>query len=135
MCSGNNGRSNASFTVPSSRKWGQGVCPRPGLIRDINQVDDNPSDEPTAKKALKAIAEARQSYQLLTFLESGMPLDVNAAYATLGIEDQTVADDNLLINIFNISVRISSAFSLSRLTEVKQSYRTPRAGSWISGPR
>ncbi|KAF8541938.1 hypothetical protein BDD12DRAFT_827425 [Trichophaea hybrida] len=72
------------------------------------RISDSPADEPTAKEALKVIAEARQSPLLLSHLETGsvydMPLDINGAYASLGISDETVADD-LIINVYGLRLQ------------------------------
>jgi ubiquitin carboxyl-terminal hydrolase 25/28 len=64
-------------------------------------------DKVTAMEALRAIAEARKSHMLLSFLETGTvyDLDIPAAYARLGIEDHSV-DDEVVITTFSVRVSI-----------------------------
>ncbi|KAL7269842.1 ubiquitin-specific protease ubp2 [Rhizina undulata] len=75
------------------------------------RIKDSPKDEPTAKEALRVIAETRQSPILLSFLEMGSiydaPMDLKAALSTLGIEDtddKSLSDD-LLINVYTLRLQ------------------------------
>jgi len=70
------------------------------------RVEDNPSDEITARNALKLIAEHRQSNILYSFLEGNLyetPLEIGAAYSRLGIDDQSLSED-LIVNVFELRV-------------------------------
>lgn len=70
-----------------------------------SRVADYPNDEPTAKEAVRKIAEHRNSSLLLSFLETGLfvdaPPDIGKAFATLGIDDRTI-DDDMLITVFTM---------------------------------
>lgn len=76
------------------------------LVLSIYQVriQDSPEVEPTAKEALKIIAEKRQSPILLSYLEAGsvygLPLDIQSAYSALGVGDTELTDD-LIINVYS----------------------------------
>ncbi|RPA95079.1 cysteine proteinase [Choiromyces venosus 120613-1] len=68
------------------------------------RVEDNPNDEIAARNALKLIAENRQSNVLYGFLEGNLfetPLEIDAAYSRLGIDDRTLSED-LIIHVFEL---------------------------------
>ena len=64
------------------------------------QIVEDPADEEKARKAVKAIAEARNSKALLNWLDTGKleepQMDIGEAYQLLLIHDRTIDDDDLI---------------------------------------
>ncbi|KAL8829918.1 MAG: hypothetical protein Q9191_001738 [Dirinaria sp. TL-2023a] len=59
--------------------------------------DEYPADEPTARRAVKIIAEHRNSNYLMAWCSGKADvMDVPEAYSRFGIEDQTVQDELIL---------------------------------------
>lgn len=66
---------------------------------DLQKAED-PTDEEKARKAVKVIAEARNSKVLLNWLNTGKleepQMDIGEAYQLLLISDRTIDDDDLI---------------------------------------
>jgi ubiquitin carboxyl-terminal hydrolase 25/28 len=64
------------------------------------QIAEDPADEEKARKAVKVVAEARNSKALLNWLNTGKleepQMDIGEAYQLLMISDRTIDDDELI---------------------------------------
>ena len=71
------------------------------VTNKLSQVNENPSNEEIARKAVALIAEKRNSMSLTNWLGTGdlgeIGMDVGQAYAYLGIHDHSLDDDTILM--------------------------------------
>lgn len=93
------------------------------------QMAEDPTDEETARKAVRVIAEARKSKVLFNWLSTGKleepPMDVGEAYQLLLIHDRTIDDDDL----------IKSQWEFTREDRPEQEEQIDRAMSIIATNR
>lgn len=93
------------------------------------QIAEDPTDEEKARKAVKIIAEARNSKVLLQWLNTGKleesQMDVGEAYQTLLISDRNIDDDDL----------IKSQWEFTREDRPEQEEQIDRAMSIIAASR
>ena len=96
------------------------------------QVDQQASEESTARHAVALIADHRQSPALRHWLETGalgeVEMDVNQAYTRLGISDRTLDDETILAQYNSLSTDSPSQIddlkkSLAAIAEAKNSKR------------
>jgi ubiquitin carboxyl-terminal hydrolase 25 len=87
----------ASREIRIGRRWSRSVS---NANRFDLQISEYPTEEEKARKAVKVIAEARNSKVLLHWLNTGKleesHMDVGEAYQTLLISDRTIDDDDLI---------------------------------------
>ena len=101
--------------------------------RNANSVDlqtaEDPTDEEKARKAVKVIAETRNSKVLFNWLNTGKleepSMDIGEAYHILNIADRTIDDDDL----------IKSAYEFTREDRPMQEDQIDRAMNIIATSR